>query len=104
MQIYSTFDHSIQLELAITQIEKLEVTTIFAVPLDKGAGDILLFDTMHESDGLSFINKGLFLAVIFSVIGASRGFILELGPIFWGAYWWCIWLFHRISYRSYNQF
>jgi hypothetical protein len=42
-----------------------------------------LFDTIHRSDGVSLSQTGLFLAVIFSTIGASRGFILDWGPIYW---------------------
>lgn len=83
MQIFSTFDHSPYLELAISKLEE-EGYDIFAVPLDSRTEAPKLFDTLHQSDGISLINKGMFLAVIFSVIGASRGFVLEWGPIYWG--------------------
>ncbi|KGX85917.1 hypothetical protein [Pontibacillus marinus] len=84
MQVFATFDHSPYIELAITQLEQKGIKDIFAVPLDNQTEDPKLFDTIHRSDGTSLINKGLFLAVIFSVIGASRGFVLEWGPIYWG--------------------
>jgi len=84
MQIYATFDHSIQLELVIAKVEKLGIRDIFAVPLDNPPEELQLFDSIHRSDGDSLINKGMFLAVIFSVPAASRGFILEWGPIYWG--------------------
>lgn len=84
MQIFATFDHSTYLELAIRELEQNGFSDIFAVPLDSRTEEPKLFDTIHRSDGISLINKGLFLAVIFSVIGASRGFILEWGPIYWG--------------------
>ncbi|SET48865.1 hypothetical protein SAMN05421676_10577 [Salinibacillus kushneri] len=84
MQVFATFDHSSYLELAISKLEEKGFNEIFAVPLDKRTEDPKLFDTLHRSDGESLINKGMFLAVIFSVIGASRGFVLEWGPIFWG--------------------
>ncbi|MBU9710230.1 hypothetical protein [Evansella tamaricis] len=84
MQIYATFDHSAYLEMVITKLEQQGIEDIFAVPLDKQKEDIKLFDTIHKSDGISLFNKGMFLAVIFSVIGASRGFVLEWGPIYWG--------------------
>ncbi|WP_409254256.1 hypothetical protein V1502_10305 [Bacillus sp. SCS-153A] len=84
MQIFATFDHSQYLELAISQLEQKGITDIFAVPLDNPTEMPKLFDSLHRSDGVSLINKGMFLAVIFAVIGASRGFILEWGPIYWG--------------------
>ena len=84
MQIYATFDHSLYVELTIAKLEKAGIHNIFAVPLDNPPEKPKLFDTIHRSDGESLINTGIFLAVIFSVIGASRGFELKLGPIYWG--------------------
>jgi hypothetical protein len=84
MQVFATFDHSSYLELAIRKLEQEGLNEIFAVPLDNRTEEPKLFDTLHQSDGISLINKGMFLAVIFSVIGASRGFVLEWGPIYWG--------------------
>ncbi|MGO4272886.1 hypothetical protein AB4Z22_24115 [Paenibacillus sp. TAF58] len=84
MQIYSTFEHSSYIELAIAKLEEKGITDIFAVPLDNRSVERKLFDTIHQSDGVSFIGKGMGLAVIFSVIAASRGFVLEWGPIYWG--------------------
>ncbi|MFC4560150.1 hypothetical protein ACFO3D_18490 [Virgibacillus kekensis] len=84
MQIFATFDHSSYLELVISRLEEEGVQDLFAVPLDKRGEQPKLFDTIHQADGLSLINKGMFLAVIFSVVAASRGFVLEWGPIYWG--------------------
>lgn len=84
MQVFATFDHSTYIELAIRKLEQKGIDTIFVVPLDSRKQDSKIFDTIHQSDGISLLNKGMFLAVIFSVIGASRGFILEWGPIIWG--------------------
>ncbi|KAB7672238.1 hypothetical protein [Bacillus sp. B1-b2] len=84
MQIFATFDHSIHLEIAIARIEKLGIDKIFAVPLDNGPEESVFFDSIHRSDGKSLLSLGMILAVFFSVIGASRGFKLEWGPIFWG--------------------
>lgn len=84
MQIYATFDHSIRLELAITKLESMGISEIFAVPLENGPEDIEIFDSIHRSDGKSLLSKGMILAVFFSVIGASRGFKLDWGPIYWG--------------------
>jgi len=85
MQVFSTFEYSLQLELAIREIEQKGISNIFAVPLDStNPESIGLFDTIHRSDGVSLINKGIVFAVFFSVLGASRGFELEWGPIYWG--------------------
>ncbi|EDL66696.1 hypothetical protein [Bacillus sp. SG-1] len=84
MQIFATFDHSQYLEIAISKLEQRGITDIFAVPLDNRTEMPRLFDSLHRSDGISLINKGMFFAVLFAVIGASRGFILEWGPIYWG--------------------
>lgn len=84
MQIFATYEYSSYIELAITKLEEKGIKDIFAVPLDNRTEERKLFDTIHQSDGVSFIGKGMGLAVIFSVIGASRGFVLEWGPIYWG--------------------
>ncbi|PAK43405.1 hypothetical protein [Priestia megaterium] len=84
MQIFATFEHSTNIELAISELEQKGINDLFAVPLDNRTEERKLFDTIHRSDGVSLSQTGLFLAVIFSTIGASRGFILEWGPIYWG--------------------
>jgi len=84
MQIFATFEHSTFIEIAINQLEANGVQDIFAVPLDNRVEERKLFDTIHRSDGVSLTQTGLFLAVAFSTIGASRGFVLDWGPIYWG--------------------
>lgn len=86
MQIFSTFEHSSYLELAITSIEAAGVKKdkILAVPLNNRAEERRLFDTLHRADGISLFDKGAAIGTAFSVIGASVGFVLEWGPIFWG--------------------
>ncbi|EWG10942.1 hypothetical protein [Cytobacillus firmus] len=86
MQIISTFEHSSYLELAITALEKegVKKDSILAVPLINRVEERRLFDTLHRADGISLFDKGAAIATAFSVIGASVGFILEWGPIYWG--------------------
>lgn len=86
MQIYSTFDHSVNLELAISALEMNGIAkeAIFAVPLSKRKLERKLFDTMHQADGVTLISTGAVLGTAFAVIGASIGFRLEWGPIYWG--------------------
>ncbi|MCL6572134.1 MAG: hypothetical protein K6T88_10685 [Bacillus sp. (in: Bacteria)] len=86
MQIFSTFEQSGYLELAISLIEKKGVKkeNIFAVPLDNLQEEGKIFDTLHRSDGISLIDLAMALATAFSVICASIGFVLAWGPIYWG--------------------
>ncbi|MEH7225514.1 hypothetical protein V7112_17030 [Bacillus sp. JJ1566] len=86
MQVFATFDSNDYVEIAITVIEKKGINSenIFAVPLDNRTEDVKLFDTLHRSDGTTLIDIGMALATAFSVIGASIGFKLSWGPIYWG--------------------
>lgn len=86
MQVFSTFENTGFLELAICQLEKYGILkeNIFAVPLDNREEEKTLFDTIHHSDGVSLIDLGAALATGFAVIGASIGFMLAWGPIYWG--------------------
>jgi hypothetical protein len=86
MQIFATFEHSINIELAITALEDNGIKDIFAVPLENTPKDAQVIGALHESDGNTFMTVGSFLAVIFSVLGASAGFKFALGPIYWGLF------------------
>ncbi|WP_041808453.1 membrane protein [Evansella cellulosilytica] len=86
MQIFSTFEHSAYLELAISALQKVGVKKerILAVPLNSRVEERRLFDTLHRADGVSLFDKGAAIATALSVVGASIGFVLEWGPIYWG--------------------
>lgn len=84
MQIFATFEHSIKLELAISELEEHGIKNILAVPLNNRTEERKLFDNLHQSDGVSFISKAMIFAFLLSTVGASRGFELEWGPIIWG--------------------
>lgn len=86
LQLFSTFENNAFLELAISTLEKKGINreNIFVVPLDNRKESRKLFDTLHRSDGTSLIDIGLAIATAFSVIGASIGFELAWGPIYWG--------------------
>jgi hypothetical protein len=86
VQLFSTFDSSIYLELAISRLEEqgIEKENIFAVPLDSRKKSVQLLKKIHRDDGTSLIDIGMGLAVAFSVIGTSIGFQLAWGPIIWG--------------------
>lgn len=86
VQLFSTFECNQYVEMAISTLEKHGILkeNIFAVPLDNRTEDRKFFDTIHRSDGISFIDIGIAMATAFSVIGASIGFKLTWGPIYWG--------------------
>ncbi|WP_338473403.1 hypothetical protein R4Z10_21445 (plasmid) [Niallia sp. XMNu-256] len=86
MQIFSTFETTSYLEMAILTLEKkgIKKESIYAVPLDNRQEERKVFDSLHRSDGTSLIDIGMALATAFSVFGASIGFKLSWGPIYWG--------------------
>ncbi|WP_421385235.1 hypothetical protein ACOJQI_10875 [Bacillus salacetis] len=86
MQLFSTFIHSSFIEMAVATLEKKGISKekIFIVPLDNRTEERQVFDTIHRSDGTSLIDVGAALATAFAVIGASIGFKLAWGPIYWG--------------------
>ena len=86
LQLFSTFETTSFLEMAILTLEKKGIPkeSIFSVPLDNRKEDRNVFDSIHRSDGTSLIDIGMALATAFAVIGASIGFKLAWGPIYWG--------------------
>lgn len=86
VQIFSTFEHSTNLEIAITELEKngIKKEHIFAVPLTNRKTERRLLDSIHNADGISLISTGATLGTALAVIGASVGFKLAWGPIYWG--------------------
>ncbi|OPX43889.1 hypothetical protein CLHUN_21300 [Ruminiclostridium hungatei] len=86
MYIISTFEHSIFLEKAVTAIQMRGIAKedILAVPLDKRAEQRKLFDSIHQSDGLSLMDLASILGTIFMLLGTIYGFLLKFGPVFWG--------------------
>ncbi len=86
IQIYATFEHSSYLELAISSLELEGISNdkMFAIPMTNRKTDRKLFDSMHNSDGISLINKGAALGTAFSVVFVSIGYRLTWGPIYWG--------------------
>ncbi|RDU37211.1 hypothetical protein DRW41_11060 [Neobacillus piezotolerans] len=86
MQLFSTFEHTVHIEMALATLEKkgIKQENIFVVPLDNRKEERKVFDNLHRSDGTSLIDIGAALATAFSVVGASIGFKLAWGPIYWG--------------------
>ncbi|MCA1054430.1 hypothetical protein LCM10_05485 [Rossellomorea aquimaris] len=86
MQIFSTFEHNIYIEMAVSTLEKKGVKRgdIYIVPLDNRMEERTLFDNLHRSDGVSLFDIGAALSTAFAVLGASIGFKLAWGPIYGG--------------------
>jgi TM2 domain-containing membrane protein YozV len=86
MYVISTFEHSINLEAAVTALEMKGIAkqSILAAPLDKKTERRHLFDTLHASDGLSTLDVPMILASILTLLGAIYGFVLPPGPVLCG--------------------
>lgn len=86
MQVFSLFEHTPSIELAISKLEQegIKRENIFVVPIDESAEGLNVFDSLHDADGFSFLDKSMGLATAFGVVGTSIGFKLDWGPIIWG--------------------
>lgn len=86
MQVFSTFEHTAFIEMAVFTLQKKGIAreNIFVLPLDNRTEERKVFDNIHRSDGTSLIDIGAALATAFGVIGASIGFKLAWGPVYWG--------------------
>ncbi|WP_019414867.1 hypothetical protein [Paenisporosarcina sp. TG20] len=105
MQLYSTFENTIYLEMVIATLEKRGITkeNIYAVPLDIRMEERKLFDTIHRSDGTSMIDVGIALATVFSVVGTSIGFKLAWGPIISGVLSGFLGFFIGVAIRLFTE-
>lgn len=86
MYVFSTFEHSVYLELAITAIEMqgIKKENILAISMDKKGEERKLFDTIYGSDGLSLFDLPALLGVLFGIFGSIYGFVLKWGPLLCG--------------------
>jgi len=86
LYVIASFEHSIELEMALVSLEKQGIPkgNILAVPLDKRAEANTLFDTIHQSDGISLFDIAAVLGSVCMVLGAIYGYVLYWGPIIWG--------------------
>lgn len=86
MYVFAVFEHSVALELAITDIERSGIVQddILAVPLSKTGTVMSVIDTIHRSDGGSVLDGAAAGATILMIFGAIYGFVLPWGPIVWG--------------------
>lgn len=86
MFVIATFENSIYIELAISELEQKGIAKekILAAPLDKRTEQRKLFDSIHRADGFSLFDAAAILGTCLMLLGAIYGYILEWGPIIWG--------------------
>lgn len=86
MYVVSAFEHSVNLEAAVTALEMKGIArqNILAAPMDKRAVRRQLFDTMHAADGLSTLDVPMILASLLTLFGSIYGFALPPGPVLCG--------------------
>lgn len=86
MIVIGTFEHSIELELLLTSLENNHIAQkdIVVVPMDIDPKSPFQFESKKGEIYNKGIEVGMACATGLSVIGASMGFILDWGPVFWG--------------------
>lgn len=86
MHIFSTFEHSSFLELAISDLEQKGITRdkILAVPMSRMGEERQLFDTLHRADGDSLLDGAAISGTVFMLFGVMWGFLWKFGPILGG--------------------
>lgn len=87
MNLFSVFQHSVYLELAIIGLEQngIRKENIFAVPLDKRGDQWRDVQTSHQ-DARSKVDLVFILGAVFMLLGAIYGFRLHLGPVLWALF------------------
>ncbi|MDQ0197893.1 Z-ring associated ZapG family protein [Neobacillus ginsengisoli] len=85
MYVVATFHHSKNIEMAIADIENigLENNKILVLPLDKQNDQTKIFDTIYDSNGQSYVDVAAILGMVFMLLGAIYGFVLNWGPVLW---------------------
>lgn len=86
MYVFSTFEHSSLLELAISDLEQKGITRdkILAVPMSRMGEERPLFDTIHRADGDSLLDGAAMLGTVVMIFGVMWGFLWKFGPILGG--------------------
>jgi hypothetical protein len=86
MLIVGTFEYCTKLELFLANLENNHIDRkhIMIVPMDIDAKNPFQFFSKKQSLFYKGIEVGMACATGCSVIGASMGFALAWGPVFWG--------------------
>lgn len=88
MYVTASFEHSIKLEIAISELEQkgIRADNICVIPMNAPQKSMQMFDTIHRADGMSIFDLPTILGTIFMLFGVMWGFVLEWGPIIWGLF------------------
>ncbi|CAG7612134.1 hypothetical protein PAESOLCIP111_01487 [Paenibacillus solanacearum] len=86
MLIIGTFEHTIEMEEALSVLEKSGVprSSIMAVSMDETVSRSDVTATRYPHKQTLAFEIGMALATAFSVVGISFGFVSDWGPIIWG--------------------
>lgn len=86
MYITASFEHSIKIELAISELEQKGITSdhICAIPMNSPQKNVKMFDTIHRADGMSLFDLPTVFGTIAMLFGVMWGFMWTWGPIIWG--------------------
>ncbi|MBC8062990.1 MAG: hypothetical protein H7Y18_20355 [Clostridiaceae bacterium] len=84
--IIGTFQHSNELELLLASLENNHIARkyIMVVPMDVDPKNPFQFQSRKRDLYYKAMEVGIACATGLSVVGASMGFILKWGPVFWG--------------------
>ena len=86
MLIIRTFEHSIELEQVLSVLKNSGIPSnhMLVVPMDTHPKTPVQFISKSRDLYSKGFEVGMACATASSVVGTSVGFILRLGPIFWG--------------------
>ncbi|MBP2634638.1 MAG: hypothetical protein H6Q72_545 [Firmicutes bacterium] len=86
LYITASFEHSIKLELAISELEQKGISPdhICAIPMNAPSKSSMMFDTIHQADGMSLFDLPTIFGTVFMLFGVMWGFMWTWGPILWG--------------------
>jgi hypothetical protein len=86
MIIIGTFQHSIELEYALSKLESLGIARerLLVVCMDQVSKEFQFDQKKKESSHSKGVEIGIASATALSVIGTSLGFMWTWGPIIWG--------------------
>lgn len=76
--------NSMEINCLDKKMKGIPKENILAAPMDAKGETNKPLDTIHNSDGLSYLDLACILGVVFMLIGSIYGFVLAWGPIWWG--------------------
>lgn len=84
--IIGTFEHSTELEILLGRLENkyIERKNIMVVPMDVDPENPYQMDSKKHDIYYKATEVGIACATASSIVGASVGFVLKWGPVFWG--------------------